>query len=299
MGNWMADRTPGATLRDLHRAARPLVSPLAHDALSARLIEQAGFKSFNIGGNAMLAARYGLPDLGIAALGEMVDGIRDIVGATKLPCLADGDDGYGDVKSVVRMVETYEAMGVAGLLLEDQLREGKQPGAATARGVAPLDLFENKLRAAMGARRDKDFVIIGRTDSFGAVGMDEALRRGERFLKLGVDGVFVAGLKTLPDYEKVGRAFKGQWNAAAIFQGGTTPWLSPAELYGMGFSQVAYPNLLIGRVTKAVEQGLARLRDFAGGNAAAFKDSDGELALKSLSEAVQTGRWNSVESKYS
>jgi len=276
-----------------------LVSPLAHDALSARLIEQAGFKTFNIGGNAMLAARYALPDLGLAALGEMADGIRDIVGATNLPALVDGDDGYGDVKSVVRMVEMYETIGCAGILLEDQVREGKQPGAATARGVAPLDMFENKLRAAMGARRNKDFVIIGRTDSFGAVGMAEALKRGERFLKLGVDGVFLAGLKQVADYEKVGAAFKGQWNAAAIFQGGTTPFLSPAELYAMGFSQVAYPNLLIGRVAKALEQGLSRLNAFAQGNPDAFDNSDDELALKGLSEAVWTGRWNAIETKYS
>jgi 2-methylisocitrate lyase-like PEP mutase family enzyme len=275
------------------------VSPLAHDALSARLIAQAGFKTFNIGGNAMLAARYALPDLGLAALGEMTDGIRDIVAATPLPALVDGDDGYGDVKSVVRMIETYEAMGCAGTLLEDQVREGKQPGAATARGVAPMEMFEQKLRAAMDARRDKDFVIIGRTDSFGAIGMDEALRRGERFLKLGVDGIFIAGLKTVADYEKVGAAFKGQWNAAAIFQGGATPFLSPADVYRMGFSQVAYPNLLIGRVAKAVETGLDRLRHFAGGKADAFKDRDGELALKSLGEAVQTGRWGDIEKKYS
>ena len=295
----MVDFSAGLSLRQLHQAQRPLVSPLAHDALSARLIEQAGFKTFNIGGNAMLAARYALPDLGLAALGEMTDGIRDIVNATPLPALVDGDDGYGDVKSVVRMVETYEAIGCAGLLLEDQVREGKQPGAATARGVAPLEAFEQKLRAAMDARRDKDFVVIGRTDSFGAVGIDEALRRGERFLKLGVDGVFIAGLKTVADYERVGAAFKGQWNAAAIFQGGTTPFLSPAELHTMGFSQVAYPNLLIGRVAKAVEAGLSRLRDFADGKADAFKNSDGELALKSLSDAVQTGRWADIEKKYS
>jgi 2-methylisocitrate lyase-like PEP mutase family enzyme len=289
----------GARLRTAHKASAPLVSPVAHDALSARLIELAGFKSFDIGGNAMLAARYALPDLGIAALGEMADGIRDIVSATQLPVLVDADDGYGDVKSVARTVKTYEAMGVAGILLEDQIRASKQPGAATARGVAPLDLFESKLRSAMDARRDKDFVIIGRTDAFGAVGLDEALRRGERFLKLGVDGVFLGGLKTVKDYEAVGGAFKGEWNAATIFQAMPTPWLSPAELHGMGFSQVAYPNLLIGRVARAIEQGLSRLSDFSKNNTAAFKDSDHELALDSIREAVQTGRWTSIEARYS
>jgi 2-methylisocitrate lyase-like PEP mutase family enzyme len=294
----MPKPSPGALLRELHRNAHPLVSPLAHDALSARLIERAGFKTFNIGGNPLLAARYALPDLGLAALGEMADAIRDVIAATSLPAIVDGDDGYGDVKSVVRMIETYEAMGCAGILLEDQLREGKQPGAATARGVMPIDKFELKLRAAMDARRDKSFIIVGRTDSFGAVGIEEALRRGEAFLKLGVDAVFLAGLKTIADYERVGRAFKGQWNMAAIFQGGTTPFLSPAELDGMGFSQVVYPNLLIGRVARTVEHGLSRLRDFARGRADAFEDSDDELALKSLSEAVQTGRWGEIESRY-
>jgi 2-methylisocitrate lyase-like PEP mutase family enzyme len=91
-----------ASLRELHRAHRPLVSPLAHDALSARLIERAGFKTFNIGGSAMLAARYALPDLGLAGYAEMLAGIRDITDASKLPCLVDADDGYGTKRPACR-----------------------------------------------------------------------------------------------------------------------------------------------------------------------------------------------------
>ena len=136
-----------ASLRQLHREHQPLVSPLAHDALSARLIEHAGFKTFNIGGSALLAARYALPDLGLAGFAEMLAGIRDIVEASKLPCLVDADDGYGDVKSVVRTIQGYEAAGVSGVLLEDQGREGKQPGAASARSVVPLEVMEQKLKA--------------------------------------------------------------------------------------------------------------------------------------------------------
>src|SRR5215470_15467155 len=137
------------TLRELHREHQPLVSPLAHDALSARLIERAGFKTFNIGGSAMLAARYALPDLGLAGFAEMLAGIRDIVEASTLPCLVDADDGYGDVKSVVRTIQGYETAGVSGALLEDQSREAKQPGAASARSVVPLEIMEQKLKAAM------------------------------------------------------------------------------------------------------------------------------------------------------
>jgi 2-methylisocitrate lyase-like PEP mutase family enzyme len=286
------------SLRELHRKHQPLVSPLAHDALSARLIERAGFKTFNIGGSAMLAARYALPDLGLAGFAEMLAGIRDITEATKLPCLVDADDGYGDVKSVVRTIQGYETAGVSGALLEDQSRESKQPGAASARSVVSLEIMEQKLKAAMEARRNPDFVIIGRTDAYGAEGLDAALKRAERFLRLGADGVFVAGLKTPEDYVRVGKAFKGAWNCAAIFEAAATPWLTPAELFAMGFSQIAYPNILIGRVAKATETGLRRLAQLAAGQNNAFKDGQQEMDLKGLADALDLKKWTELESKF-
>src|SRR5262245_19630540 len=287
-----------ASLRELHREHRPLISPLAHDALSARLIERAGFKTFNIGGSAMLAARHALPDLGLAGFAEMLAGIHDIVEASALPCLVDADDGYGDVKSVVRTIRAYEVAGVSGVLLEDQSRENKQPGAASARSVVPLEVIEQKLKAAMEARHNSDFVIIGRTDAYGAEGLDAALKRAERLLRLGADGIFVAGLKTPQDYAQVGKAFKGNWNCAAIFEAATTPWLAPAELYSMGFSQVSYPNILIGRVAKAIEHGLQRLGQLAAGKDNAFMKGDQEMALKSLADALDLQKWNNLEKKY-
>jgi 2-methylisocitrate lyase-like PEP mutase family enzyme len=287
-----------ASLRELHREHRPLISPLAHDALSARLIERAGFKTFNIGGSAMLAARHAVPDLGLAGYAEMLAGIRDIVEASALPCLVDADDGYGDVKNVVRTIRGYEAAGVSGVLLEDQSRESKQPGAASARSVVPLEVVEQKLKAAMEARLNPDFVIIGRTDAYGAEGLDAALKRAERFLRLGADGIFVAGLKTPQDYAQVGKAFKGKWNCAAIFEAATTPWLAPAELYGMGFSQVAYPDILIGRVAKAIEHGLQRLGQLAAGKDNAFMKGEQEMALKSLADALDLQKWNDLEKRY-
>ena len=287
------------SLRELHRTTQPLLSPLAHDALSARLIKQAGFQTFNVGGSALLAARYALPDLGLAGFGEMLAGLRDIVEATELPCLVDADDGYGDVKSVVRTIQAYEAIGVSGVLLEDQSREGKQPGAAAARNVVPIEVMEQKLKAALTMRKSPDFVIIGRTDAYGAVGLDEALRRGEHFLKIGADGVFLAGLKTPEDYARVGKAFKGSWNAAAIFEGTATPWLAPSELHAMGFSQIAYPNILIGRVAKAIETGLQRLSKLAAGDVKAFAGGEQELALKSLADALELKTWNDLEKRFS
>ena len=287
------------SLRELHRANQPLVSPLAHDALSARLIERAGFKSFNIGGSALLAARHALPDLGLAGFAEMLAGIRDIVEVSKLPCLVDADDGYGDVKSVVRTIQGYEAASVSGVLLEDQSRESKQPGATSARSVVPTEVMEQKLKAAMAARQNADFVIIGRTDAYGAEGLNVALKRAERFLRLGADGVFVAGLKTPEDYAQVGKTFKGAWNCAAIFETTATPWLTPAELHDLGFSQVAYPNILIGRVAKAIEHGLHRLARLAAGKDDAFTSGEHEMALNSLADALDLQRWKELEKKYS
>jgi 2-methylisocitrate lyase-like PEP mutase family enzyme len=289
----------GLSLRQLHQAHQPLVSPFAHDALSARLIEQAGFKSFNIGGSSLLAARHALPDVGIGGLGEMLAGLRDIREASKLPCLMDGDDGYGDVKNIIRTIQSYEIAGAAGVLLEDQTRSGKQPGAGSAGNIVPPSSMEQRLRAAMAARRSSDFIIIARTDALAALGLDEALRRAERYLSIGADGIFVAGLKTNEHYIHVGEAFKGSWNIAAIFEGTETPWLAPSELHCMGFSQILYPNILMGRVVKAIEQGLGRLHRLATGDEDAFAAGVQELALKRLADALELDKWNGLETRFS
>jgi 2-methylisocitrate lyase-like PEP mutase family enzyme len=286
-----------AGLREIHAAARPLVSPLAHDALSARLIEAAGFKAFNIGGSSLLAARHALPDIGLAALGEMAAAIRDTIEPVRIPCLVDGDDGYGDVKAVTRTVQVLESVGVAGVILEDQSRENKKPGADAAQSVVPLDVILQKLRAAQAARADDRLVIIGRTDALGSDGLDEALRRGEAMLKAGADGIFVAGLKTPGQFQKVGGAFKGQWNAAAIFEGRGTPVISPRQLYEMGFSQVVLPNSLILRVVKTIEYTLEQIKAFAEARDTSIGTTGAaEISLAGFQQAVMMDQWNKIGS---
>ena len=288
----MAADKSGA-LRAAHRSAAPLITPLAHDAFSARLIAAAGFSAFNIGGSSLLAARYGLPDLGIAALGEMTCAIRDVVGAVDLPCLADADDGYGDIKSVVRTIQSYEQIGVAGLLLEDQAREVKQPGDSAARTVIPADEMVQRLRAALAARRT-GLVVIARTDAVGLEGVDGALRRAEQYLRAGADGIFVAGLTQLAQYERIGAAFRGSWNLAAQFEGRSSPWLAPQALHALGFSQIAYPMLLIQRIAGVVEQTLASLRQYASGEREAPAHAQ-LLSASGFRTAVELDRWTAVE----
>lgn len=287
-----------ASLRSVMRIERPLVTPLAHDALSARLIERAGFRAFAVGGSAMLAARFALPDIGLAGLGEMTDGIRDIAAATPLPFFADGDDGYGDVRNVVRTVETYERLGVGAILLEDQRRDRKQPRAESAKGVVDIADIAQKLRAAMEARRDADTLIIGRTDAYGALGLDAAIARAERFLALGADGIFIAGLKAEAEYERVGRELHGATLSAAIFEGVDTPWLTPAALGAMGYSHVSFPASLIFRAVGVMQQTLAALRRHADGVEAMAPAADSRQNRRVLDDALALARWQQVEADY-
>jgi 2-methylisocitrate lyase-like PEP mutase family enzyme len=289
---------PRATLREALDAEHPLVTPLAHDALSARLIARAGFRAFAIGGSAMLAARFGLPDIGLIGLVDMADGIRDIAAATPLPFFADGDDGYGDVKSVARTVETYERLGVGGILIEDQQREHKQQRADKARGIVDRVVIEQKLRVALAVRRTPETLIVGRTDSYGVAGLDEALRRAERFLALGVDGVFVAGLKAMEDYERVGRELRGARLSAAIFETPGMPWPAPAELGELGFAHVSYPASLIFRVAATIADALAQLRAHAEGRAPMKQDPAAGQARPLLDEALELDRWQHIEREF-
>jgi len=290
-----AARSSRTTIAAALAAERPLVMPLAHDALTVRLIARAGFRAFAIGGSAMLAARYALPDLGLVGLADMVAGIRDIAEATTLPFMADGDDGYGDVKSVARTVEAYEAIGVGGILLEDQERERKQQRADKAQGVVDRAVIERKLRVALGVRRSVETLIIGRTDAYGVEGLDEALRRGERFLSLGADGVFVAGLRTMADFEKVGSTFRGTTLlSAALFETPGMPWPSPAELGALGFTQVSYPATLMFRVADTIGTTLARLRRHADGVEPMRPDAATDARAR-LDDALELERWKAIE----
>ena len=199
-------RKPG---RKLLAQEQPLLLPCAHDALSARLIERAGFSAYSIGGFALVGSRYAIPDIGLAAFGEISSGIRDIMAATRLPVLVDGDTGYGDVKNVAHTIEGYEAMGASAIFLEDQVAP-KRCGHMAGKDVIPAEQMVAKIKAAVGARRSKDFFIIARTDARAVHGLDEALRRGEQYLKAGVDGIFIEAPQTVQELERIGRSVPGR-----------------------------------------------------------------------------------------
>jgi len=269
-------KTKPPTWKELLDRERPLLLPCAHDALSARLIERAGFTAYSIGGFALVGSRYGIPDIGLAAFGEISAGIRDIMAATSLPVMIDGDTGYGDVKNVAHTIEGYEAMGASSIFLEDQVAP-KRCGHMAGKAVIPTADMVAKIKAAVGARRNKDFFIIARTDARAVHGLDEALRRGEQYLKAGVDGIFIEAPQTVKELEIIGAAFKGAPQLANMLDDGRTPVLPPSELKSMGFAMAAYPTTLIFRVARTIERALSDIRagrpaSNDGVNFAEFKD---------------------------
>jgi len=279
------------TWKELLSRGEPLLLPCAHDALSARLIERAGFSAYSVGGYALVGARHALPDIGLAGFGEMSAGIRDIMAASSLPVLIDCDDGYGDVKNVARTISAYEAMGVAAIFMEDQ-RAPKRCGHMAGKDVIEADAMARKLAAAAAARRG-DLFIIARTDARAVHGLDDALRRAELYLKAGADGLFIEAPQTADELAQIGRAFQGVPQLANMLEGGgRTPVLPPAELYRLGFAMVAYPTTLIFRVARTIEKALADLKAGKPANAGEAVD------FEAFKDITGLARWADVEQRF-
>jgi 2-methylisocitrate lyase-like PEP mutase family enzyme len=246
------------TIRELAQSEKPLVLPGAHDALSALLIKEAGFKGFFIGGFQTAGARYGLPDIGLAQLGEFSAAYRDIISACDLPVLVDADNGYGDVKNAVHLLNTYESMGVQALFIEDQVSP-KRCGHMAGKQVVPAAEMEAKLRAMAANRMNPDTFIVARTDARAIHGMDEALRRAERYVRAGADGVFI---ESMLNEDEIARAVREveTCHVANMLEGGITPILKPAVLGQMGYRIVLYGITLLLRVTRTMQLALADLK---------------------------------------
>jgi 2-methylisocitrate lyase-like PEP mutase family enzyme len=261
------------TFRELLEVDGPLVLPGAHDALSARLIQQAGFEGFFIGGFPAVGVRYGVPDIGLMALGEISAAVRDIVSACDLPVLVDMDNGYGDVKNVVHSMHTYERMGVSAIFLEDQ-RWPKRCGHMAGKDVVAPEEMEAKIRAAKAERMNPDTFIWARTDARAVHGLDDALRRAERYVRAGADGIFVEAPRTVEELEIVGRSFDVPQSANPL-EGGVTPVLKPEEFFQLGFKVLPYGINLLMHITKTMQLVLEDIRSgrFAmTGKGASFKE---------------------------
>jgi len=246
------------TLRSLVALKNGLVVPGAYDGVSARLVERAGFPAVYMTGYGTSASRLGLPDLGYAGLAEMADHARNLAAAVSIPLIADADTGYGNALGVRRTVQAYEAAGVAALHIEDQVAP-KRCGHLSGHQVIPLPEFAGKIRAAVEARTDPDLMIIARTDAISAVGLDEALRRGEAAAKAGADVLFIEAPRDEAQVQRVAGAFDTPllYNYAP---GGRSPLLPFPRLRELGYAIILLPvdTLLVG--VRAIADFLLQLK---------------------------------------
>jgi isocitrate lyase len=178
-------------MRDLMAQKKFLFTLGIGTPLHAKIVEKVGFDYVYMGGNDTSLTLLGLPDVGLITETEMVNNARNIAKAVSVPVIADGDTGYGNAINVIRTVEDFEAAGVAGIHIEDQVSP-KRCGHVAGKMIIPLEEAVGKLKAALDARRDKDFIIMGRTDAIAASGggIDEAVRRGKEFARIGCDVVW-------------------------------------------------------------------------------------------------------------
>ena len=247
------------TWKQLLEKEKPLVLPGAHDALSAKLIEQAGFSAFCVGGFPLVGSRYGLPDIGLVGLGEMAAGMRDILQATSLPALIDADHGYGDVKNVAFTIQTYVKMGAGAVFIEDQVAP-KRCGHMAGKDVVPLEAMVEKVRAADAAREGSDLFLMARTDARAIHGLDDALRRAEAYIKAGADGIFVEAPESVEELELIGKAFDVP-QFANMLVSGRTPILTNQELYDLGFEMIVHGTTLIMRIAEAMRETLQAIKE--------------------------------------
>ena len=217
-----------------------LVMPGCYDALSAKIVEMAGFKAVTMGGYSASAATLAKPDVSLLTLTEYVHIVRNIAQAVDLPLFVDGDTGHGNVTNVQRTIREFENAGAAGLFIEDQVFP-KRCGHMDGKQIIPTMEMVAKLKAAVDARVDEDLVIMARTDAIAVCGIGEAIERANIYKEAGADLIFVEAPTSMEEMRRINDSIQAPTLAIQI-EGGKTPLLTTKELEALGYNIVVYPN---------------------------------------------------------
>ncbi len=215
-----------------------LKMPCAHDALSACIAEKTGFSAICVGGYGASASLLGKPDVALMTVTEMVNHVARICECVNIPVFADGDTGHGNTTNVARTVKTFEKAGAAGLFIEDQVFP-KRCGHMDGKDVIQREEMLAKIKAALDARTDPDFIIMGRTDALAVHGLDEAVERGVMMQEAGADMIFVEAPRTIEDMQRINKEIKCP-TFAVYLEHGKIPMLSARQFEDLGFNVVAY-----------------------------------------------------------
>jgi len=254
----MADSSPGRRLRSAANVERPLQVAGTINAYSAMLAERSGFRAIYLSGAGVANASFGLPDLGITSLNDVCEDASRVCGATELPLLVDADTGFGAAFSIARTTRELIRAGAAGMHLEDQV-QSKRCGHRPGKELVPASEMADRVRAAVDARSDGDFVVMARTDAHAVEGQQAAIDRASAYVEAGADMIFAEALTTLGEYREFTRALAVPV-LANITEFGRTPLFTAAELGEAGVRLVLYPLSAFRAMSRAALEVYAAIR---------------------------------------
>ncbi len=259
----LPDGTTGRRFRSLLERPSILQLPGTHNGMAAIQAARAGFEACYLSGAAMTAS-MGLPDLGIITVDEVAFFIRQVVRASGLPVLVDGDTGYGEALNVMHTVRTFEDAGAAALHLEDQLLP-KKCGHLNDKRLADARDMAAKVAAAVKARRD--LVVVARTDAAASEGLDGAVARAKLYVEAGADAIFPEALNTAEMFRSFAERMPGVKLLANMTEFGRTPFFTASEFEAMGYRMVIWPVSSLRVANKAQEELFASIRSNGGAQA--------------------------------
>ena len=282
------------TLRKLlYDDSKPLVVPGVYDAIGARIAQKVGFEAMFQTGYGTSATLLGMPDYGFIGARETIENARRICTAVSVPVIVDTDTGYGNPLSVWKIVKELESAGASGIFLEDQ-KWPKRCGHMVGKEVVPKEEYVEKLRAALDARKSKEFIIVARTDARAPEGLDSAIERGLEYKKIGADAIFVEAPKSVAEMKKIGSSIDAPL-VANMIEGGATPLLSAKMLHKIGFKLILYPLSILYANTFASIQILRELRK----SGTTFRFKNNLVAFDQFNDIVDLQKYRKMEKKYS
>ncbi len=245
-------------LSEMIKGQSMLVAPGAYDCITARLIEQAGYDCVYMTG-AGTSAAHGLPDYGLVTMSEMVANARRITSCISVPLVSDSDTGYGNELNAYRTVQEFERAGVSAIHIEDQVFP-KKCGHLDDKELVSLEDYVAKIRAAVAAKKSKDFLIIARTDSRAVAGFDEAIRRANAAADAGADVIFVEAPQTLEEVAQVPKLVKAPCLLNVVL-GGKTPAIKLADAEQLGYKIAILPGMLLASIIGLCDKMLAEVKE--------------------------------------
>jgi len=279
-------------LRKLLKSKKPLVIPGVFDAIGAKVAQKAGFDAMFQTGYGTSATLFGMPDYGFIGSTETVENARRVCRSVDVPVIVDADTGYGNALSVWKLVKDLEAAGASGMFLEDQ-RWPKRCGHMKGKEVIRKEEYAEKLQAALDARKNKDFIIVSRTDARATEGLDKAIERGLYYKDIGADVIFVEAPKTVAEMKKIGQSIKAPL-VANMIEGGATPISSASTLHKMGFKIILYPLSVLFANTFASIQILKELRK--SGTTTKLKNK--LVSFDQFNDIVELSKFRKLENQY-